>query len=64
MKIKILLGEIRTRRGMSLEVLSKKSGVSRSHINFIENRMRNPTISVMCKLAKALGVGLDDIVKF
>ena len=64
MEIKIMLGEIRAERGISLSKLSEMSGVSDTHINDIENGKYSPTITVICKIAKALDVKLDDLVKF
>ena len=37
MKIEILLKNIRKERGLSLEKLAKMTGISSSHLNYIEN---------------------------
>jgi transcriptional regulator with XRE-family HTH domain len=50
--------ELRASRGLSLEALAKKSGVSRSMISLIERGEANPTAVVLEKLAGALGVML------
>ena len=50
--------EFRAERGLSLEVLATKSGVSRSMISLIERGESSPTAVVLDKLAVALGVTL------
>lgn len=54
--MKIYLEKIRLEKEMTLSELSRKSGVAISHIHNIENGQKNPTIKVLCKLSKALGV--------
>jgi transcriptional regulator with XRE-family HTH domain len=50
------LRRIRTRQGHSLERLAKLSGVSRAMLGQIENGKSIPTISLLWKVATALGV--------
>ena len=59
--MKIFVQKFRLARNWSLADLSQKSGVSSSHINDIENGIKNPTIQVLCKLAKALGVPCSEL---
>lgn len=56
--------EIREKKGLSQEQLSKLSGVSASHIGYIENGEREPTVSVLCRLAKALDVSMLDLFEY
>lgn len=51
---KILLYEIRRKKGLSQLELSKRSGVSYGYISELENNLKSPTIDVICRLAKAL----------
>lgn len=62
--LKIYIREIREKQGLSQERLSKLSGVSSSHIGYIENGEREPTISVMCRIAKALNVDIKDLFEY
>ena len=48
---------------MTLSMLSKKSGVSRTHINDIENNLKSPSLFVMVRLAKALDVEVTELYK-
>lgn len=61
MHIEILLRKVRDEKNISLNVLSMKSGVSRTHINDIENNLKSPSLLVMVKLAKALNVGITEL---
>lgn len=57
-----LLREIRIKRQMTLEELSRKSGVSRVSINRYELGERCPNIRIAKQLADALGCTLDELV--
>jgi len=48
--------ELRGARGLSLEALAKRSGVSRSMISLVERGESSPTAAVLEKLATGLGV--------
>lgn len=49
---------LRAERGLTLDELAKRSGVSRSMISLIERAESSPTASVLDKLSAALGVTL------
>ncbi len=58
------LQKIRTERNFTKEELSKKSGVHRNTIKLIENSCsKNPAITTLEKLAKALDVTVNDLIK-
>ena len=46
---------------MTLTRLAEKSGVSKTHINDIENNVKSPRLLVMVKLAKALNVDITEL---
>jgi transcriptional regulator with XRE-family HTH domain len=50
------LRQLRAQRGLSLERLAKASGVSRAMLGQIELHQSTPTINVLWKIARALGV--------
>ena len=56
MRIKFLLKKIRTERKMSLEELSAKSGISKSHLNYLERGEKEPSLSVVIRIALALNI--------
>lgn len=56
------LKEIRETRGLTRYKLSQLSGVKESTLRALENSDDpNPTFKVMCKIADALSVNLDDL---
>lgn len=63
MRVIILLKEIRESKHISLEELAKLSGVSKSHLNYIERNEKEPTISTLFRIAKALNVDVLDLCK-
>ena len=63
MHIEILLKQIRQDKSVTLNNLYKKSGVSTTHINDIENNIKSPSLLVMVRLSKALDVDITDLYK-
>lgn len=53
---------IRSQQKLSLDALSKRSGVSKSMLSQIERNLTNPTIAVLWKLAQALDSSVGDIL--
>ncbi|MCI9247400.1 MAG: helix-turn-helix transcriptional regulator [Clostridia bacterium] len=62
--ITFFIREIREKKGLSQDELAKLSGISASHIGYIENGERQPTLLVMCKLADALKVSIDELYEY
>lgn len=56
------LRELRVKRGLSLEKLSQKSGVSRAMLGQIELGQSAPTINVLWKVARALDVTFSTLI--
>ena len=63
MHIEFLIKNERLSQNITLSQLARKSGVSISHLSDIENERKNPSLFVMIKIAKALGVGITDLYK-
>ena len=53
----------RHKQGMSQEVLAARSDIDRSHVGFIEQGRRKPTIATLFKLSRALKISLEDLFK-
>ena len=60
--ISINLKRLRTRQGHSLERLAKLAGVSRAMLSQIETGKSVPTISLLLKVADALGVPVANLL--
>ena len=63
MKVEIRIKEIRKIKNITLKQLSKKSGISTTHINNIENNVKSPSLIVMVILAKELNVNITELYK-
>jgi transcriptional regulator with XRE-family HTH domain len=57
------LAALREERGMSVNKLAKLAGIAESQIRFLENGERIMGFVSLYRVAKALGVGLDDLVR-
>lgn len=53
----------RQRKGWSQERLAEASGLHRTYVSGVERGARNPTVKIVGKLAKALGVKAADLFK-
>ncbi len=62
--IELYIKEKRIEKGLTQKELSKLSGVSESYIGDLERNEKEPTISILCKLAKALEAKVEDLYKY
>jgi len=63
-KIAENLKRLRSKKGYSLEKVARLAELSLNTVVKIENGVnKNPTIETLMKLAKALGVGVNDLIK-
>lgn len=53
----------RNAKSMSQEKLATESGIDRSHMGFIEQGRRKPTLSTLFKISKALNISLEQLFK-
>lgn len=58
------LKSLRKEKALSQEELALKSGLNRPYISGIEQGKRNVSLEVMEKLAEALGLGMEELVRF
>lgn len=54
---------IRTKKKMPQGDIARALEVDRGYINNIENGKKNPTLATIQKLANALGVSADELLK-
>jgi transcriptional regulator with XRE-family HTH domain len=62
-KLGLNLKRIRTKKNISQGDIAKELGVSRGFISTIENGKTNPTLATIVKLAKAINVSINDLLK-
>jgi len=58
------VSKLRKERGLSQEKLAFKSDLHRTYIGMIERAERNITLLNIEKLAKGLGVSIDELFRF
>ncbi len=57
------LRKIRKSKGVTQEKLAEKAGMDFSYLNLIEGGKRNPTLKIIAKIARVLGIRLDELMK-
>jgi len=57
------LKRIRTKKAISQGDIARELGVSRGFVSTIENGKTNPTLSTITKIAKALNVSTNELLK-
>ncbi|HSX05094.1 MAG TPA: helix-turn-helix domain-containing protein [Candidatus Saccharimonadales bacterium] len=57
------IADARKRSGMSQERLAAESAIDRSHLGFIEQGRRKPTVATLYKITKVLGLTLEQMFK-
>jgi transcriptional regulator with XRE-family HTH domain len=57
-----LLREEREKRGLSMNVVAQRSGLSHSIISLIERDLRNPTLDTLLRISEAIGIDLGEII--
>lgn len=59
----MLIKEVRKEKNLTLAQLSERTGISKTHINDVENGLKEPGLSIMVSLAKAMDVQITDLYK-
>lgn len=54
---------IRTKKRISQGDIARALGIDRAFISNIENGKTNPTLATIAKLAKALDIPIEDLIK-
>jgi len=57
------LKKIRTEKGISQGDIVKTSGIDKAMISNIENGKANPTLATIAKLAEAVNIPIDELLK-
>ncbi len=59
-EIPLKIKQLRTQKGLTLEQLAKRIGCSKSYISQLEKGVTAPSVSMLAKLAEALGFPVSD----
>ena len=57
------LRALREERGWSQEEFADRAGLHRTYVSAVERGIRNPTLSVLDRLADAFGISLTELVR-
>lgn len=57
------LRKLRKQKGLTQEKLSEMTGIDYSYLNQIEAGKKNPSLKRITKLARVLGVPLEELMK-
>ena len=55
--------QLRRRRDLTLDLLAERAGVSKGTVIGLEQGRANPSITTLCRLADALGVGVSTLIE-
>ncbi len=61
-KLAANIRRLRRERGWSQEALADEAGLDRTYVSGIERMVRNPTVTVIERLARALDCALGDLL--
>ena len=61
-RLAINMKTLRKERGWSQETLALEADLDRTYVSGIERKVKNPTITVLERIAKALNCGLGDLL--
>jgi transcriptional regulator with XRE-family HTH domain len=56
--------QLRQHHGLSQEELAGRADIHRTYVSGVERGVRNPTVTVLEKIANGLGVTLPELVTF
>ena len=63
MRIEMKINKVRENKGISLNELARKTGISKSHLSNIERGEKEPSISILVRIALALNVDEKELYK-
>ena len=61
-RLAVNIKRLRNERGWSQEALADEAGLDRTYISGIERKVKNPTITVVERVARALGCSLGALL--
>lgn len=61
-RLAVNMKRLRKERGWSQEALADEAGLDRTYISGIERVVKNPTVTVVARIASALSCGLGDLL--
>jgi transcriptional regulator with XRE-family HTH domain len=62
-RVGLNLQKLRRERGLSQEELADRANIHQTYLSGVERGKRNPTVTVLQRIAEALGTDIEDLVK-
>lgn len=62
-RVGLNLQRLRRDAGLSQEELADRSRVHQTYLSGVERGVRNPTVTVLQRIAQALGLDIEDVVR-
>ena len=56
------LREEREKRGLSMNVVAQRAGLSHSIVSLVERDLRNPTLDTLLRITEAIEIDLGEII--
>jgi transcriptional regulator with XRE-family HTH domain len=58
-----ILRQEREKRGLSMNLVAERAGLSQQMVSYVEREMRNPTLETLLRIAAALEIDLAKILQ-
>ena len=58
-----ILRKEREKRGLSMNLVAERSGLSQQMVSYVERQMRNPTLETLLRIAAAIEIDLVDVLR-
>jgi len=53
----------REKRGLSMNLVAERAGLSQQMVSYVEREMRNPTLETLLRIAAAMDLNLPDLLR-
>ena len=58
-----ILRQEREKRGLSMNLVAERAGLSQQMVSYVEREMRNPTLETLLRIAAALEIDLAHVLR-
>jgi transcriptional regulator with XRE-family HTH domain len=58
-----ILRQEREKRGLSMNVVAERAGLSQQMVSYVEREMRNPTLETLLRIANGLDIDFADVMR-
>jgi transcriptional regulator with XRE-family HTH domain len=62
-RVGVNIQRLRRERGLSQEELADRADIHQTYLSGVEGGKRNPTVTVLQRIAKALDTDIDEVVR-